>query len=317
MTTLRDAVLAALAAAPALVAAASPSGVRVAPAAGAAASAPLCGQGPLEILLTNDDGYAAPGIRALYVQLRAAGHHVRLVAPIANASGSSASFTWTNVTLQRDPSDPNVAGVGASPATAVVLGARALYPPGERPDLIVSGINDGSNAGSLLVLSGTIGAALAGTLLLDPPVPGFAVNAERARTAAGAPTLPANHASQVAAHFSRLLEVTRGWFCVRGRLAYPDLVLNVNYPARPVADVAGTTVAHQGHSSDFSVGFEPAADGTYLAKVSEPLGVGGAPGTDVELLEHGYVTVTPLQAGLERRDVRGRELRRRLKTLDR
>ena len=87
--------------------------------------------------------------------------------------------------------------MGGSPATAVVLAATALYPAGRRPDLVVSGINHGTNAGSLLALSGTMGAALAATMLLDPPVPGIAVNAER--LAAGqAVDLPA-----IACHRSR------------------------------------------------------------------------------------------------------------------
>jgi 5'-nucleotidase len=103
----------------------------------------ICGSGPLEILLTNDDGYQAPGILALYDSLREAGHHVRLAAPTMNASGSSVSFTWSAVTVVRDPADPDTFGVAATPATAVVLAATALYPPGRGPDLVVSGINDG------------------------------------------------------------------------------------------------------------------------------------------------------------------------------
>src|SRR5512139_1328616 len=102
----------------------------------AAADAPLCGSGPLEILLTNDDGFEAPGIRALHSALRSAGHRVRLVAPAANASGTSSSFTWGRVTVTRSDSDEDVFGVAGTPATAVVLGATALYPPGVRPDLV-------------------------------------------------------------------------------------------------------------------------------------------------------------------------------------
>ena len=79
------------------------------------------------------------------------------------------SFDWGPVRVTRDPDDPSAFAVSGSPATAVVLGASALYPTGRRPDLVISGINHGPNKGSLLVLSGTVGAALAGTLLLDPP----------------------------------------------------------------------------------------------------------------------------------------------------
>ncbi len=189
--------------------------------ASAGAGAGLCGSGPLEILLTNDDGFEAPGIRALYGQLRAAGHRVLLVAPATNASGSSSSFTWGKVAVTRSADDPSIYAVAGTPATAVVLGATALYPQDRRPDLVVSGINDGTNTGSLLALSGTIGAALAGTMLLDPPVPGLAVNAERPPTAEARQSLPAAHLEQVAAHLTRLIESTRGWFCDGGRVVRP------------------------------------------------------------------------------------------------
>jgi 5'-nucleotidase len=317
MRPIRAAVLAALAVAPTLAVAAGASPAPDTSHAGASAQPALCGSGPLQILLTNDDGYRAPGIRALYEQLRAAGHSVRLVAPVANASGSSTSFTWKDVRLERDALDPNVAGVDASPATAVVLGAGVLYPPGVRPDLVVSGINNGSNAGGLLVLSGTIGAALAGTTLLDPPVPGFAVNAERLAATGGDPGPPDDHLPQVATHFTRLLAATRGWFCERGRLVHPDLVLNVNYPARPVAEAAGTVVARQGSTSELRVRFEPVADGSYIAHVTEPGPERGSGTSDTELLQQGYVTVTPLAADLEADDVPILDLRRRLRTLAR
>ena len=166
----------------------------------------ICGAGPLEILLTNDDGYQAPGIRALYDALREAGHHVRLAAPATNASGSSVSFTWSTVSVVRDPADPNVLGVAATPATAAVLGATALYPPGRGPDLVISGINDGENTGSLLAISGTVGAALAGTMLLDPPVPGIAVNAERM----GTPDAPRARSPDEIARMARHLVAPRG-----------------------------------------------------------------------------------------------------------
>ena len=91
------------------------------PAAGSAAAlagiAALCGTGPLDILLTNDDGATAAGIRALRAPLVAAGHRVTLAAPDRNASGSAMSFTWGPVLVTRDPDDAAVFAIGASPAT--------------------------------------------------------------------------------------------------------------------------------------------------------------------------------------------------------
>jgi len=276
------------------------------------ASPAICGSGPLEILLTNDDGYQAPGIRALYDALREAGHHVRLAAPVTNASGSSVSFTWSTVSVVRDPADPNVLGVAATPATAAVLGATALYPPGHGPDLVVSGINDGENTGSLLAISGTVGAALAGTMLLDPPVPGIAVNAERMGTPDSPHTRSPDEIARVARHLVRLAGGARRWFCDGVRLARPTTVLNVNYPARPLAEVRGVAVARQGRSTDLQLRFEPSGPEAYASRRLTPTDSSDAADSDVKLLAEGYVTVTPISAHLGETDLPVEDLKRRL-----
>ena len=84
------------------------------------------------------------------------------------------------------------------------------------------------------MLSGTVGAALAGTLLLDPPVPGLAVNAARLHPAEPVDSA-ANRAQfdAVGAHLARVdRRASRDWFCDGGRVVPPRTVLNVNYPAR-------------------------------------------------------------------------------------
>lgn len=298
----------ALAAAPAICGAA---------AAPAPASDALCGEAPLEILLTNDDGADAAGIRALRAGLAAAGHRVTLAAPDYNASGSALSLTWSPVRVTRDPADPAVFAVGGSPATAVVLAATALYPAGRRPDLVVSGINHGPNAGALLMLSGTLGAALAGTLLLDPPVPGIAVSAERLD--AGEPADSATnrgHLDAVGHHVARLVAATRGWFCDGGRVVRGRSVLNVNYPARPVAELRGVAVARQAAVADLRVAFTVAADGRYAATTTRG---GAADGRDTDrgLLSQGYVTVTPVSGAIadDAAAAPRRRLQRRLRDL--
>jgi 5'-nucleotidase len=256
----------------------------------AAGIAALCGTGPLEILLTNDDGASAVGIRALHAQLAAAGHRVTLVAPDHTASGTAMSFDWGPVRVTRDPDDPSVFAVSGSPATAVALGANALFPPGRRPDLVVSGINHGPNKGSLLALSGTVGAALAGTLLLDPPVPGFAVNAERLEASEPVDS-PANRAqlTAVGAH-------------------------NINYPARLVADVRGTAVARQGSATDLRVTFSATGPDEYRADVRR---VDATDGNDSDLhwLDLGYVTVTPVSGAIDAEPGANQALKRRLRRL--
>ena len=291
----------------AAVLAASATALGLAP-SGTSASTPepLCGTGPLEILLTNDDGYEAVGIRALADSLARAGHRVTLAAPAGNASGSGMSFTWGEIAVRQVSTNPAAFAVHASPATAVVLAATALYPEGRRPDLVVSGINHGPNDGALLALSGTIGAALAGTLLLDPPVPGMAVNVGRLNPAE--PWDSDAHRGQfaaAAAHFAQVLGASRGWFCEGGRVIRPRSVLNVNYPALPPGQWRGTVVSGQDTASDLHVVFEAKGDskretegGTrYAARLvrSEPP---AARGSDRDGLARGYVTVTPIGAAL-------------------
>ena len=280
-----------------------------------AAPAAICGNGPLEILLTNDDGHQSTGIRSLRTQLMAAGHRVTLAAPDHNASGSAMSFTWGPVRVTPDPTEPDVFAVAATPATSVVLATTVLYTDGRRPDLVISGINHGSNAGSLLVLSGTIGAALAGTLLLDPPVPGLAVNAMRGRPGEAVDS-PANRAQfdAVAGHFTRLLASVRGWYCDGDTVTRSRTVLNVNYPARAVTELRGTVVAGQGSSTDLRVTFKPTAEGQFQAHTLERA-TSDARESDNQRLEQGYVTVTPLNGRLGDDSASSRRLERRLRGL--
>jgi 5'-nucleotidase len=272
-------------------------GVLSARTADAAPAAPLCGNGPLDILLTNDDGWQAPGLRALYEALRAAGHRVTVSAPDHNASGTAASVTWGTIEVQRDPVDAAFHGVAGSPATAAVFGITALYPPDRRPDLVISGINDGENTGSQLLVSGTVGAALAGTMLVTPPVPGIAVNAERPSADDKRTGTPQQRFDAIARHLAALLATTRGWYCDADGRVRGTAVLNVNYPARPLAEVAGIAVARQAPVADMALAFVPDGDGRYRAERND-VPIDPAADTDLALLGRGYVTVTPISAGL-------------------
>lgn len=228
-----------------------------------------------------------------------------LVAPDRNASGSAMSFTWGAVRVTRDASDPDSVSVDGSPATAVVLGATALYPPGRNPDLIISGINHGSNAGALLALSGTVGAALAGTVLVHPPIPGFAVNAARAVAAEPIDSV-ANRAQleAVARDATSLIAAHRNWFCDGGRVVRPGAVLNVNYPGLPVSQMMGTRMTRQGSVSDLRIVFEQTAAGEYTARTRQVEAIDDRD-SDNFWLTAGYVTITPLGAELTYDETRG------------
>jgi 5'-nucleotidase len=219
------------------------------------------------------------------------------------------------VRVTRNPNDPTAFAVSGSPATSVVLAATVLYPAGRRPDLVLSGINHGPNSGSLLMLSGTLGAALAGTLLLNPPVPGIAVSAERLY--AGEPMdSPANRAQleAVGAHVARLIGSTRGWFCEDGKVTHSRTVLNVNYPARPITELRGTIVARQGAATDLRLTFIATADGEYRAQPSRGDAASGND-TDIHWLGLGYATVTPVSGELNDEAAPRADLKRRLRRL--
>lgn len=245
----------------------------------------------------------------------AAGHRVTLAAPDYNASGSSMSFTWRDVRVTPDAEEPSVFAVAASPATTVVVAATGLYPAGRRPDLVISGINNGPNVGGLLLISGTLGAALAGTMLVDPPIPGIAVSAERLRgeepvdSAANRAQLDA-----IGAHVARLVSATRGWFCRNGRVLRVRSVLNVNYPAVPVSDLRGAVVARQGVAADLRVAFVAGTDGSYRASTART-GEADERGTDRDWLARGHVTITPVSGAIGDDAAPERDLRRRLRRL--
>jgi len=121
----------------------------------------LAGAQPLNILLTNDDGYDSPGIQAMKAALVAAGHTVTIVGPLENQSGKGASVVsseWVDVVRQA----PGVWSVDNTPTVAANVGI-SLIMKDNPPDLVISGLNFGQNIGrSTSVASGTVCAALQG-----------------------------------------------------------------------------------------------------------------------------------------------------------
>jgi 5'-nucleotidase len=130
----------------------------------------------VRVLVTNDDGVEAPGIRALAGAIHAAGHDVVVVAPSGERSGSGAAtgrlhragpIAWTTVEWHELPGVP-VNSVDTTPAGAVYAGLLGAFGP--RPDVVASGVNRGLNYGHLALHSGTIGAGLTACALGTPAV---------------------------------------------------------------------------------------------------------------------------------------------------
>lgn len=238
----------------------------------------------LRILLTNDDGWDAPGITAVYLALKDAGHDVHLVGPAHNNSGVSGSVHFAGELHARQPTeDPNVHAVTATPGGTVLFGVTEVF-GGELPDLLVSGTNEGANTGFDTNFSGTVGAAVVGSGFFG--IPSIAISTA---VRYGADAGPGAYAET-----ARLLVELIG-------LGIPSLgrgeFLNINYPLldadrpRPV----GIRQAPLAHGSMAKFGYERRADGFFAIAPSATDRVPGA-GSDTALLFEGHVTVTVLTA---------------------
>ncbi len=130
-----------------------------------------------KILLTNDDGIHAPGIKRLWAALELADFaDLMIIAPAAEQSGTSVSITWNRpILIQKVAWEKQTPAwsVDATPADCVKMAERIILK--QRPDLIISGINAGSNAGRNVLHSGTVGAVIEG---IFRGIPGIAFSCE-------------------------------------------------------------------------------------------------------------------------------------------
>jgi 5'/3'-nucleotidase SurE len=185
----------------------------------AAASAATEQSGSLRILLTNDDGWNAAGITAVYDALVAAGHDVTVVAPLTNQSGVGGRITFGGPPLQVVLQALRKYSVAGSPADAVEVGLSVVF-ANKPPDLVISGTNIGQNIGAGTVHSGTVGAAVTA---LNDGVSAIAVSTEIDFATNVGPF------AETGAFVVKLVAALRKQ--VKGSQLLPKAVgLNVNYP---------------------------------------------------------------------------------------
>jgi 5'-nucleotidase len=181
------------------------------------------------ILLTNDDGHQAPGIRALQSVLKARGYRVSMVAPSDEQSATSMSTT-TRRTIALEELGEGSWHLDAQPADTVLVALRHLLED-DPPHLVLSGINFGPNLGIGLHASGTIGAA---TIALLNGLPAIAISAGMLFQEAqqSPPTFPSTlDVLEPAAHFTcDVIESLRQSPMQDGRLLPDGIMLNINYP---------------------------------------------------------------------------------------
>jgi 5'-nucleotidase len=250
-----------------------------------------------KILVTNDDGYASQGIIALAEALQELGD-VTVVAPEQDNSGIGHQVsikTPVRASEVRGRAVPTYR-CGGTPADCVVIGAFDLC--GALPALVVSGINRGANVGDDVNYSGTVAAALEGTII---GVPSMAVS-----LAASWPKQDRQHewatAAAVAVTFGRQI-LAEG---------LPRLtLLNVNVPNLAPGELRGTRWVRQGRKS-YRDRVERRSDprgGTYywLWGAFDPADI--VDGTDLAAVRDGYVSVTPLSIDRTNHDELGRRWR--------
>lgn len=235
--------------------------------------------GRMRILVANDDGYLAPGLAALVEACRGLGE-LDVVAPEQNSSGTSNALT-----LQRPLSVWTAANgyryLNGTPSDCVHVALTGLLP--QRPDLVVSGINNGANMGDDTLYSGTVAAAMEGYLFGIPSI-AFSLS-EKGWT----------HLDTAARVARRLIEQV---------IALPPVpgawLLNVNIPDRPYEDLRGlrTTRLGRRHASEPVIRqSNPRGEPIYWIGAAGDAREAGA-GTDFHAVAQGHVSVTPLQVDL-------------------
>ena len=236
----------------------------------------------MRILVSNDDGYFSPGIVALARAMAELGE-VIVVAPEQNQSGSSHSLTL-NRPLSVHETDSGFRYVNGTPTDCVHIAMTGLFD--ERPDVVVSGINDGLNMGDDTIYSGTVAAAMEGFLF---GVPSFAFSlVDKDWT----------HLDAAARVAQRIVAD------VMAAKPLGPFLLNVNIPNDEHVDRAPVVVTRLGkrHPSEPVHRMESPRGGTIYWIGSAGAALDAGPGTDFGAVADGCVAVTPLQIDLTHAD---------------
>ena len=232
----------------------------------------------MKILVSNDDGYLAPGIQTLVNQLKTIATVV-VVAPDQNRSGSSSSLTL-NKPLKVKKIDDTFYCVNGTPTDCVHIALTGLL--NYKPDMIISGINDGANMGDDTIYSGTVAAAMEGYLL---NIPSFAISMAKSE--------PKN--------FNTAALVTLKLIKAYEKVNSNDgILLNINVPDVPFDEIKGYAVTRLGKRHEAKpVIKKTGSNGEinyWVGAAGQPCDNG--PGTDFNATEKGLVSISPIQADL-------------------
>ncbi len=232
----------------------------------------------MHILISNDDGYLAPGLQALAEALRPFGE-LTIVAPEQNCSGASNSLTL-NRPLTVHSAGNGFLYMNGTPTDCVHVALTGLLD--RPPDLVISGINNGQNMGDDTIYSGTVAAAMEGYLF-------------------GLPSIAFSHVDKGHAHLDAAARLAAD--LVARLIAHPlpgPFLLNVNIPNLPYEQLGGIRCTRLGkrHQAEPVIReTSPRGETIYWVGSAGEARVAG-PGTDFHAVASGQVSVTPLQIDL-------------------
>lgn len=232
----------------------------------------------MHILLSNDDGYFAPGLEVLYRALSGLGE-LSVVAPEADRSGASNSLTLDRPLIVRRAHN-GFHYVNGTPTDCVHLAMTGLLD--RRPDLVVSGINNGANMGDDTIYSGTVAAATEGFLF-------------------GVPAIALSMTRKTPEHYESAGRIARRLVEAVQRKAVPQpMLLNVNVPDLPIEQLGGLRITRLGkrHKAEPVIqAINPRNETVYwIGPAGEAQDAGE--GTDFHAVSQSCVSVTPLQIDL-------------------
>ena len=234
----------------------------------------------MHILVSNDDGYRAPGI-AVLAEALSVEHEISIVAPERNCSGASNSLTLERG-LRASKVAENSYFVDGTPTDTVHLAVTGLLD--KTPDMVVSGINAGANMGDDVLYSGTVAAAMEGRHL---GLPAIAVSMDS--------YTPDHYETAAIAVVKLLADLNEASFAA-------NTILNINVPDIPWSEIKGfkaTRLGNRHKSEGVIVQEDPRGDLMYwVGPPGEAQDAGE--GTDFYAVSQHYVSITPLQIDLTR-----------------
>lgn len=232
----------------------------------------------MKILISNDDGFLAPGINLLAKVLGEIAE-ITVVAPDRNRSGASNSLTLDNP-LRMMTMENGFISVNGTPTDCVHLAVTGLLT--EMPDMVVSGINEGSNLSDDVLYSGTVAAATEGRFL-------------------GLPSIAVSLSGPKCLHYDTAAQVAKMLVMRISKDPLPrDTILNVNVPDLPMSELRGFQVTRLGtrHVAEPIVkALDPRGRKIFWVGQPGPEQDAG-PGTDFYAVNMGYVSITPLHLDL-------------------